>query len=113
MASLPEWSHQFVAENVLFTRNFLASNSEVLKDNGFIDLSAAGSTPLMIPQDLSAALSNAAPSSPATPSASVSTGAPVPPPSGTAGKLSSGACSLASSGILVGLFVSVATFLAL
>jgi hypothetical protein len=118
MASLPAWSHQFVAENVLFTRNFLASNSEVLKDNGFIDLSSAGSTPLMIPQDLSAALSNAAPSTSATPSTpvpaatSMSSYAPVSS-AGTAAGLSSSASSLASPKAVVGLFVAAATWFAL
>jgi hypothetical protein len=119
MASLPAWSHQFVADNVLFTRNFLASNSEVLKDNGFIDLSSAGSTPLMIPQDLSAALSNAAPSTSATPSAPVSAAtsmssyAPVSSSAGTAAGLSNGASSLASPKAVVGLFVAAATWFAL
>jgi hypothetical protein len=117
MASLPTWSHQFVAENVLFTRNFLASNTEVLKDNGFIDLSMAGTTPLMIPQDLSAALSSAAPSSPATTSTPASTGASLsshaPVSSGTATSLSNGASSLALPNACVGLFVAVAIWFAL
>jgi len=118
MASLPQWSHQYVAENVLFTRNLLASNPGVLKDNGFIDLSSASSTPLVIPQDVSAALSNASPSSSATPSASISADASVSTSShvsstGTASGYSNGARSLASPNIFVGLFVAVATFFAL
>ncbi|KAF8902125.1 hypothetical protein CPB84DRAFT_1846534 [Gymnopilus junonius] len=69
LTTLPEWSHSLVAENVLFTRNFLAANSETLKNDGSVDLSAAGSTPLMIPEDLSAVLAN----SPAASSASAAT----------------------------------------
>jgi hypothetical protein len=113
MASLPTWSHPYVAENVLFTRVFLASNSEVLKDNGVIDLSTAGSTPLMIPQDVSAALSSAASSSTATTS-TVSTGASmtsVPVSSGTTTSYSSGAISLALPNTGVGLLLAVVIWL--
>jgi plastocyanin len=119
LASLPSWSHQFAAENVLFTRNFLASNSEVLKDNGFIDLSSASTTPLMIPEDVSAALSNASPSSsatsstPASTSTPTSTSSPVSSSTGTASGYSNGASSLASPNVFVGLFVAVATLFAL
>jgi len=115
MASLPDWSHQYVAENVLYTRNFLASNSEVLKNDGFMDLSTSGSTPLMIPQDISVALSNAA--APPPPSSSATT-APSstssPAPSGVNQNASNnGAGSLSSSRVLVGLFVAASAFLAL
>jgi len=119
MALLPSWSHQFVAENVLYNRNFLASNSEVLKDNGFIDLSSADSTPLIIPQDISAALSNASPSSSVTSSApiststSVSTSSPVSSSTGTASGYSNGASSLASPNVFVGFFVALATLFTL
>lgn len=120
MGSLPTWSHQYVAENVLFTRNFLASNSEVMKPNGFIDLSSASSTPLMIPQDLGAALSSASTTSPAASSTpmSTATGASMSShasasASGTAAGLSSGASSLASPNAVVCLLVAVATWFAL
>jgi len=114
MASLPTWSHQHVAENVLFTRNFLAANPEVMQSNGFIDLSAAGTTPLMIPQDISAALSNAGSSTttssaPMSTSASMSMSTNTPAPSG----MSSGAHSLTASNIFVALVVAVATWFAL
>jgi len=118
MAALPDWSHAIVAENVLYTRNFLASNPEVLKDDGSIDLSAAGTTPLMIPQDVSAALNNAgaasaAPTSAAT-SASASASTETASPTGQADNLNgNGAGSLASPRALVGLVVIVATFFVL
>jgi len=115
MASLPEWSHSYVAENVLYTRSFLASNSEVMKDDGSIDLSAAGSTPLMIPQDIGAALNNAGAPAPATPSPATPS-APAsesPAPSGESENQSNGASSLASPQLLVGFFAIAATLFAL
>jgi hypothetical protein len=57
--SLPEWSHPMVAQNVLYTRNFLAANPNTIKENGSIDLSSSSAQPLMIPEDLSSALNNA------------------------------------------------------
>jgi len=77
MAEIPEWAHEYVAENVLYTRNFLAENPETLKDDGSVDLSTASTVPLSIPQDLAAALNNAGTNSPASSSAA-------PPPSATA-----------------------------
>jgi hypothetical protein len=38
MGSLPAWSHEFIAENVLYTRSFLAANSEVLQNDGSVNL---------------------------------------------------------------------------
>lgn len=114
MGELPDWSHQYVAENVMYTRNFLASNAEVLKDDGSVDLSAAGTTPLMIPQDLSVALSNTGSSSSSSPVAAPS--APVtsstPAPSAPASALNtSGALSMSSPKVFVGLIAALATFL--
>jgi urease alpha subunit len=116
MATLPTWSHQHVAENVLFTRNFLAANPAVMQSNGFIDLSQAGTTPLMIPQDISAALGNAG-SSTTTPSAPMSTGASMSMSTSahapTSSGMSSGAHSLTAPRIFVALTVAVATWFAL
>lgn len=72
VASLPEWSHPLVAENVMYTRTFLASNPEAVKQDGTVDLGSSAHTPLMIPQDISVALSN----SNAAPSTSGASGAP-------------------------------------
>lgn len=115
LSQLPAWSHSLVAENVLFTRNFLASNPEVLKDDGSIDLSTSASTPLMIPQDVAAALSSAAPSGApinAAPSPSAPTTSSAVPTSTPESQFNS-ASSLASPRALVGLVVVVATFFAL
>jgi len=110
MGSMPEWSHQHVAENVLFTRNFLASNNEVLKADGSIDLSGAGSTPLMIPQDISAALNNAG----AAPSASSASASNSSSSSAAAAQTSkNGASSMTTSRVLVGAAVAFVTFFAL
>lgn len=118
LATLPEWSHQYVAENILYTQNFLAANPEVLKDDGSIDLS--GNTPLMIPQDLNVALaaasaSQAASSSPAANTAAASaTPAPSQPPANAgAAPKTNGASSSSSSKMVVGLVAVVATVMML
>jgi hypothetical protein len=112
MATLPEWSHQYVAENVMYTRNFLAANAEVLRDDGSVDLGAAGTTPLMIPLDIGVALSNTGSSSPSSsvvaPSAPVTSGVPAP---SSASAVKSGALSMSSPKVLIGLIAVFATFL--
>lgn len=115
LASVPEWAHPLVAENVLFTRNFLASNAEVMRDDGSIDLSAAGTTPLMIPQDIGAALNNAGspPSNTSTPTSSAPATPETATPSGEAENQSNGASSLASPKVFVAIFVAISTFFAL
>jgi len=119
LAALPDWAQADTAENVLYTRNFLAANAEVLKEDGSIDLSNAGSTPLMIPQDVGAALNNAAAApvptpAPSSPSPSAETSA-APAPSGESENQvqGNGASSLASPRAFVALFVVAATFFAL
>jgi plastocyanin len=116
LSTLPEWSHSLVAENVLYTRNFLAANPETLQSDGSVDLSAAGSTPLMIPQDLSAALaansaSTSAASTAATPSASTSS--PAVSGAANAENAKSGAMSVSSPKVVVGLVAAFTTFLML
>jgi len=113
LGGLPDWSHQYVAENVMYTRNFLAVNPEVLADDGSVDLSAVETTPLMIPQDLSVAISNAGSSSTsssvAASPAAVTPG--TPSPSSTASGLNSGAMLVSSPKVGVGLVAAVAAFL--
>ncbi|KAF8654108.1 hypothetical protein AX16_003641 [Volvariella volvacea WC 439] len=123
MADTPEWAQPFVAENIMYTRNFLAANKEVLREDGTIDLSSAESTPLMIPQDIGAALNNAdASAAPSTPEANANTNASAssdaPAASGTpaadtdSANATSGALGMSSSRILVGAAVAFATFFA-
>lgn len=116
VAALPEWAHQAVAENVLYTRNFLAMNGETLKEDGSVDLSAANDTPLMIPQDLSAPLNNAGAdgAAGAAPSSSVEASSPSSSPSpSTAANSTSGASTVTSSRVLIGVAVALTTFFAL
>jgi plastocyanin len=119
LSTLPEWSHSLVAENVLYTRNFLAANSETLQSDGSVDLSAAGSTPLMIPQDLSAALAASSASSststaaPAAATPAAATSSPAVSGAANAESANSGAMSVSSSKVAVGLVAAFATFLML
>lgn len=92
MSSLPTWARSFAAENIMYTRTFLAANTEVLQGDGSMNL--AGSTPLIFPQDLSAAVN------------STSNGTL---PSGSAS--SSAAISTSSSKILLGLVVGFSTYM--
>lgn len=119
LASLPEWSHEFVAENVLYTRNLLAANPDIITSDGSVNLGAAGSNPLMIPMDLAAALASAAPASstPAAPAASSPASSPAaaaasaPSGTSTAAAKNSGAFTISSSKVVVGLVAAFATFL--
>jgi len=112
VASLPEWSHPMVAENVMYTRTFLASNPETVKDDGSIDLSNPAGTPLMIPQDISVALSNSNAPSPSAGSAAPSVPAPAASESASsapAANLTGGAVS-ASPKFIVALAAAAASF---
>ncbi|KAJ2921910.1 hypothetical protein H1R20_g15194, partial [Candolleomyces eurysporus] len=114
MAAFPDWAQSVVAENVLYTRNFLAANPEVLKEDGSIDLSTADSTPLAIPQDLAAALASA--SAPATTIAAptATSSAPAETTTGTTESLNnSGAMSSASPRLLVAGMAILATYILL
>jgi plastocyanin len=114
MAAMPDWAHSIAAENILYTRNVLATNPELVKADGSIDLSTIGSTPLMVPQDIAAALANAGSSTSSTsPTNSVAgavgateSDAPSKPPSNGAG-------ALASPRVFVALMVVVATIFVL
>lgn len=119
MGKLPDWSHQYVAENVLYTRNFLASNKDVTRDDGSVDLSSAATNPLMFPQDISTALNNAGSSSAATSASAAASGSSTASASSSAASSSStaasstnGANSLTSS-TAMGLVAALAVFLAL
>ena len=101
MNSLPTWAHSYAAENIMYTRTFLAANSEVLQNDGFMDL--AGSTPLIYPQDLSAAVNSTGATSTASGSASSD---PYPSASST-----SAAISTSSSKILLGLIVGFSIYM--
>jgi len=118
IGALPGWAQSLAAENILYTRSVLAANPDVVKD-GQIDLSALSTNPMMVPDDVSVALQNAA-SGPATPAPVVTGAANAPSPSPSdaasaeaAASPQNSASSLASPRVLVALTVVVATFFAL
>ncbi|KAH8117467.1 hypothetical protein DFH11DRAFT_1851863 [Phellopilus nigrolimitatus] len=121
MASMPAWSYNMVAENVMYSRSFLAANPDVLQSDGSVNLGAS-SAPLMIPQDLSAMLaaSSASPSSAASPTAGNPSGAASTAaenagssPSASASTSTSGARGLVASSVLASIVALVAAAFAL
>lgn len=119
MSSMPSWAYNVVAENVMYSRNFLAANPDVLSADGSVNLGASNG-PLMIPQDLSAVLasssSSSASSSSPTSSADSSgsaTGGSSASASATGTPSSSGANSLAASMALASVVALVTAFFAL
>lgn len=121
MGRLPQWSHQSVAENTLYTRTFLAANPDIMRGDGDID--ASGPNPVMIPEDITVALSanvanstssSASPtaSGTANPTASV-VGAAEASSTSTASAQTGGAAQLASPRVLVAAAAILVTFLAL
>lgn len=112
MNSLPTWALTYAAENIMYTRTFLAANSEVLQRDGSVNLTSASSTPLIYPQDLSVAVNSTGATSTATlPSVSISS-SPLPSASslGSSASMPSTAISTSPSKILLGLVVGFATF---
>lgn len=122
MAGMPDWAQPIAAENILFTRNVLANNPELLKADGSIDMSSVDGTPLMVPLDVAAALASAG-GSPASVSSTASAtsaagpaGAAASAPAATtalANAPSNGAGALASPRVLVALMAVVATIFVL
>lgn len=110
MSSLPTWALSHAAENIMYTRTFLAAN-KVLQDDGSMDLSH--STSLNFPQDLSVAVNNTGATSTDTlpsVSASSSVGASSDP-NPSAPSPTSAAISTSSSKILLGLVVGFSTYM--
>jgi len=112
LADVPTWAQPLMIENTLYTRNFLAANPELMKDDGTIDMTAAGTNPLMIPQDISVALSSSGSAAPSLASSSLASATPTaqPSPAGAVSAKGNGAGSLAMPGVLVGTMVVLATF---
>ena len=119
LKALPEWAHPLAAENIMFTRSLLASNQEVIQEDGSIDLSSISTTPLQVPPDVPAALAQAAASGPSSaanapvPAATTESAPASTETSGIAGGLNNGAGALTSSKALVAVMAVVATFLML
>lgn len=56
---MPDWAQSFAAENILFTRNLLAKNPELLQEDGSIDTSSYETTPWMYPEEVNAVVAAA------------------------------------------------------
>jgi len=120
MSSMPSWSQQYTAENVLYTRAVLAMNADMIGSDGSIDLSGMGSSPLMLPTDVAAAVNNADNStssgsygSPASSSPSGAASSPSPSASPVSASSQNGAGALSSPRVAVALVAVVAAFFAL
>ncbi|KIM58699.1 hypothetical protein SCLCIDRAFT_1218389 [Scleroderma citrinum Foug A] len=76
MSGMPQWAQQYVAENVMYTRTFLAANPETLNADGSVSLANAGNSPLQVPIDITSIHNNASSqtgSSGSSPSSSMGT----------------------------------------
>jgi len=116
MSQIPSWAQPYMAQNVMYTRSFLAANPDVIASDGSVNVGNAGSNPLMIPMDISAAANNAGSNS--TSSSASATSASTSSASATASaaasvKKTNGARSLGSSSALVGAVAVLGAFLAL
>lgn len=107
MSALPAWSHQVVAENVLYTQTFLAANKDAVAADGTVDAGLGGNPPV-VPMDITMVNASTPTSVGSTPPASSSN---VIKPSNAvpAGQLS-GASSVSRSGALVGFAALAAGF---
>ncbi|KAG1905706.1 uncharacterized protein F5891DRAFT_943269 [Suillus fuscotomentosus] len=103
MSGMPPSSYQYALENVMYTRTFLAANPEVLSEGGVVDLSSAGTTPLIVPNDITAAAANSS-TSPGSPTSGSPTAGATGSSSPSAAS-TGGAKSLGSSSILVSVVV--------
>lgn len=117
IGALPTWAQSLAAENIYYTRSVLAANPEIVRE-GSIDLGSVSNTPLMIPNDVSVELANAAAANaPPAPPAPAPTGAvsseTTPQPAAETPTPGNGASALGSPRVLVALTVVVATFFAL
>ncbi|KAG1827354.1 uncharacterized protein BJ212DRAFT_1443438 [Suillus subaureus] len=106
MSGMPPSSYQYMLENVMYTRTFLAANPEVLSADG-VDLSSAGTTPLIVPNDITTAATNSSTSSGSPTSGSPTAGATGSSPSPAS---TGGAGSLGSPSILVSVVVASLAF---
>ncbi|KAF9820220.1 hypothetical protein IEO21_01653 [Rhodonia placenta] len=119
MSSMPAWSQSLFAENVLYTRAFLAANPAVLKPDGSIDMSATNGT-WNLPADISQTLSSSGTSASANASTAgvanagaATSASSSTAPSGTAAGKTGAASATTVSGALLSVAAIAATFLAL
>lgn len=117
MSNMPAWAQSAFAENVLYTRAFLGANPDVLKSDGSVDLSAASTNAMMLPQDVAAAAASGTSSSSAAQSATSATSSAAAASSsssaGTLGASSNGAGVMSASPAMVGIAAVIVAALAL
>jgi len=115
MSKMPDWSMPYMAENILYTRSFLAMNPESMNANGDVNLSPLSNNAIMVPTDVaSAARQNNAESGTSSSSASSSGATPTPSSASAASSSgsSNGAGALASPRVAVALVAVAAAFFA-
>jgi len=110
VSAFPEWAQARALESVAYTRAAIAMNPETLLENGNLDLSL----PLMLPEDIGAAVNNAA-SGPSTSSTSATDASTTSPAAASAETTTSsnGSATVTASRLLVASVVALVTFLAL
>jgi len=108
MSALPEWSHQVVAENVLYTQTFLAANKDAISADGKVDAGLGGNPPV-IPMDITM-VAAANPSTPASSSSPAASSNVIEPSNAAPAGQLSGAVSVSRSGALVGFAALAAGF---
>jgi len=122
MSQTPSWAQPYMAQNIMYTRTFLAANPDVMKSDGSVNLGNAGGNPMVIPMDIAQSLNSAgspsgtnASSTSSTPSATPSTDLSLLLKSagGAAAAKANGGQSLGSSSTLVGVVTIVVMLLAL
>jgi hypothetical protein len=114
MSKMPTWAASYVAENVMYSQNFLAANPGTLSSDGTVSLSGLSNGTMTVPADIAAAArqNNAGSSTPSYSSPAASGASPSPSATGSpSGALKNGAGALASPRIVVALVaVAAAAF---
>ncbi|KLO06606.1 hypothetical protein SCHPADRAFT_837858 [Schizopora paradoxa] len=114
MSNMPSEAYSLIAQNVIYTRTFLAANPDYLQDDGSVNLGVSGA-PMMVPQDLATMPQvKDASSASSTPASAASSAASSP--AGTAAAASgnsSGARGLAASSAVAALVAFGSAFLLL
>jgi plastocyanin len=116
MSKMPTWAASYVAENVMYSQNFLAANPGTLSSDGTVSLSGLSNGTMTVPADIAAAArqNNAGSTTPSYSSPAASGASPSPSATGSpSGALKNGAGALASPRIVVALVAVAAAAFAL
>jgi len=111
MSQMPSWAQPYMAQNVMYTRTFLAANPDVMSSDGSINMGNQ-SGPLKVPADISGPANNAASNSSSSSTSATSTSTSSASAAASVKKTNS-ARSLGSSSALVGAVAVIGAFLAL